>query len=105
MLIIEVSSIWSCTNLCGSVCLEHQFNSGVVFGCYLTPMLLLNVAGSINVDWHVLAGFDSTFGISGNKFGLLGMNFNSLRRKDNPVCLDITKNFGGQTDVNLGKPV
>jgi hypothetical protein len=35
------------------VCLEHQFDSGVVFGCYSTPMLLLNVPRSINTDWPV----------------------------------------------------
>jgi hypothetical protein len=76
------------------VCLEHQFNSGVVFGCYSTPMLLLNVPRSINTGWPVHAGFDSTFGISSKKFELVGMNVNSLRRKANPVrlvCLCIVK--------------
>ncbi len=54
-------------------------------------MLLLKVPCSINADWPVLAGFDSTFRISSNKFELLGMNVNSLKRKANPVCLCITK--------------
>jgi hypothetical protein len=41
-------------------------------------MLLLNVPRAINVDWPLLAGFDSTFGISCNKFEMLGVNVNSL---------------------------
>jgi hypothetical protein len=59
------------------VCLEHQIDSGVVFGYYSTPMLLLIVPRSTYTDWPVLAGFDSTFGISSKKFELLGVNVNS----------------------------
>ena len=73
------------------VCLEHQYKSGVIFGCYSTPMLLLNVPRGINSGWPLHAGFDSTFGISSSKFELLGMNVNSLGRKANPVCLCIAK--------------
>ncbi len=46
------------------VCLEHQYKSGVIFGCNSTPMLLLNVPRGINSGWPLLAGFDSTFGIT-----------------------------------------
>jgi hypothetical protein len=60
------------------VCLEHQFKAGVVFGCYSTPMMLLHIPRAVNSQWPLLAGFDSTFGISSNKFEMLGMNFNSL---------------------------
>jgi hypothetical protein len=73
------------------VCLDYQFNSGVVYGAYSTPMMLLHTARGINSRWPFLAGYDSTFGISSNKFEMLGMNVNSLRRKANPVCLCITK--------------
>ncbi len=48
------------------VCLEQQFKAGFVFGCYTTPMLLLNVTHAINSQWPVLAGFNSTFGIIWN---------------------------------------
>jgi hypothetical protein len=73
------------------VCLEYQFKDGVVFGAYSTPMMLLHNARGINSQWPFLAGFDTTFGISSNKFEMLCMNVNSLRRKANPVCLAITK--------------
>ncbi len=42
-------------------------------------------------QWPLLAGFDSTFGISSNKFETLGVSVNSLRRKANPVRLCIAK--------------
>jgi len=54
-------------------------------------MMLLHIPRAVNSQWPVLAGFDSTFGISSNKFEMLGMNVNSLRRKANPVCLCIAK--------------
>jgi hypothetical protein len=73
------------------VCLEHQFDAGVVFGCYSTPMMLLHTARSVNSQWPFLAGFDTTFVISSKKFEMLGMTVNSLRRKANPVCLCIAK--------------
>ena len=44
------------------VCLGHQFNDGVVFGCYTTPMLLLHGPRGITSGWPFFAGFDSTFG-------------------------------------------
>ncbi len=67
------------------VCVGHQFKDGVVFGCYSTPMLL------INSEWPLLAGFDSTFGITSKKFELMGISVNSLRRRANPVCLCVVK--------------
>ena len=73
------------------VCVGHQFKDGVVFGCYSTPMLLLHPARGINSEWPLLAGFDSTFGITSKKFELMGISINSLQRKANPVCLCIVK--------------
>ena len=73
------------------VCVGHQFDGGVVFGCYSTPMLLLHVPRGINSAWPFLAGFDTTFGITSKKFELMGISINSLRRRANPVCLGIVK--------------
>ncbi len=73
------------------VCVGHQFNAGVVFGCYSTPMLLLHALRGINSGWPFLAGFDTTFGITSKKFELMGISINSLRRKANPLCLCIVK--------------
>ena len=73
------------------VCVGHQFKDGVVFGCYSTPMLLLHVPRGINSEWPLLAGFDSTFGITSKKFELMGISVNSLRRRANPVCLCVVK--------------
>ena len=73
------------------VCVGHQFQDGVVFGCYSTPMLLLHSTRGINSEWPFLAGFDTTFGITSKKFELMGISINSLRRKANPVCLCIVK--------------
>ena len=73
------------------VCVGHQFKDGVVFGCYTTPMLLLHTTRGINSGWPLLAGFDTTFGITSKKFELMGISINSLRRKANPVCLCIVK--------------
>lgn len=61
------------------VCVGHQFKDGVVFGCYSTPMLLLHVTRGINSGWPLLAGFDTTFGITSHKFELMGFSINSLR--------------------------
>ena len=60
------------------VCVGHQFQDGVVFGCYSAPMLLLHVARGINAAWPLLAGFDTTFGITSKKFELMGISINSL---------------------------
>jgi hypothetical protein len=46
------------------VCVGHQYKEGVIFGCYSTPMLLLHPSRAINIQWPLLAGFESTFGIS-----------------------------------------
>jgi len=73
------------------VCVGHQFKDGVVFGCYSTPMLLLHVARGINSAWPLLAGFDTTFGITSKKCELMGISVNSLRRRANPVCLCVVK--------------
>jgi hypothetical protein len=73
------------------VCLDHQFKAGVTFGCYSTPMLLLNAVRSVNAEWGFKAAFDTTFGISSLKFELMGITCNSLRKKANPICLCITK--------------
>ena len=50
------------------VSVGHQFKDGVVFGCYTTPMLLLNTPRAINSGWPLLAGFDTNFGITSKKF-------------------------------------
>ncbi len=54
-------------------------------------MLLLNTPRAINSGCPLLAGFDTTFGITSKKFELMGISINSLRRKANPVCLCIVK--------------
>jgi hypothetical protein len=54
-------------------------------------MLLLHAARRINSGWPFLAGFDNTFGIISEKFELMGISINSLRRRANPVCLCIVK--------------
>ncbi len=70
------------------VCVGHEFKDGVIFGCYSTPILLLHAARGISSGWPLLlAGFDSTFGITSKKFKLMGISINSLRRRANPVCL------------------
>ena len=69
----------------------HSDPDGVVFGCYASPMLLLNMTRGINSQWSSVVGFDTTFGITSKKFELMGISVNSLRRKSNPVCLCIVK--------------
>jgi hypothetical protein len=56
-------------------------------------MLLLHPSRSsaINTQWILLAGFNTTFGISSKKFELMGITVNSLRHRANPVCLAIVK--------------
>ena len=44
------------------VCLDHQYDSGVVFGNDSTPMLPLNAPRSVNAGWGFRTGWDSTFG-------------------------------------------
>ena len=73
------------------VCVGHQFKDSVVFGCYSTPMLLLHPVRGINSGWPLLAGFDTTFGITSKKLELMGISINSPRRKANPVCLCVVK--------------
>ncbi len=53
--------------------------------------MLLHAAHGINSGWPLLAGFDTTFGITSKKFELMGISINSLRRRANPVCLCIVK--------------
>jgi hypothetical protein len=60
------------------VCVGHQFQDGVVLGCFSKPMLLLHVACGINSGWPLLAGFDTTFGITSKKFELMGISIDSL---------------------------
>jgi hypothetical protein len=50
------------------VCVGHQFQDGVVLGCYSMSMLLLHAARRINSGWPFLADFDTTFGITSKKF-------------------------------------
>ncbi len=57
------------------VCVGHQFQDGVVLGCYSTPMILLHAARGINSSWPFLAGFDTTFGIASKKFELMGISW------------------------------
>jgi hypothetical protein len=54
-------------------------------------LVLLHAAHGINSGWPLLAGFDTTFGITSKKFELMGISINSLRRRANPVCLRIVK--------------
>ena len=71
------------------VCLGYQYGDGVVYGCYSTPFLLENAMCSVNSQWGVHFGFDTTFGISNKNFELMGICANSLGRKSNPICLAI----------------
>ena len=72
-----------------AVCLGYQYGDGVVYGCYSIPFLLENAMRSVNAQWDVHFGFDTTFGISNKNFELMGICANSLGRKSNPICLAI----------------
>ena len=47
-----------------AVCLRYQYIDDVVYGCYSSPFLIENAMHSVNSQWGVHIGFDSTFGIS-----------------------------------------
>ena len=70
-----------------AVCLGYQYGYGVVYGCYSTPFLIENAMRSVNSQWGLHLGFDTTFGMSNKNFELMGICANSLGRKSNPICL------------------
>jgi hypothetical protein len=49
----------------------------------------LNGARSVNSEWPVSMGFDSTGSMSNTKFDLVSITTNSLRSLANPICLAI----------------
>jgi hypothetical protein len=71
------------------ICLGYQFEKGVTFANWSTPFLALNSARSMNSEWPVQMGFDSSGSISDTKFDLVGITTNSLRSRANPICLAI----------------
>ena len=79
-----------------NVCLAYQYGDGVVYGCHSTPFLIENAMRSVNSQWGVHFGFDTTFGISNKSFELIGICANSLGGKSNPICLAIVKKKSAQ---------
>jgi hypothetical protein len=71
------------------VCLGYQYEDGVNYGTYSTPMLLMHQLRGVNACWPLQAGFDAFFGLSNKKFDLMGITTNSLLSRANPVCLSI----------------
>ncbi len=87
------------------ICLGYQFEKSVTFANWSTPFLPLNAARSMNSEWLVQMGFDSSGSISDTKFDLVGITTNSLRSRANPVCLAIANKESADAYEHTYEPI